>query len=105
MTTREPIILVQGEPIAQQQARALIGWLGHDEAIQLLLGRGPAPGEDLSHVEAIFTQLSTAVSGRPQFNPSASILESAKSDWNLETRALDPLLHTAFAGLAGHSRA
>src|SRR6266699_3428737 len=99
MATREPIALVHGEPVAQQRARALIGWLGHEEAVQLLLGRAPAPGEDLSRIDAIFNQLSTSVSDRSQFEPSSSILESTISGWDLETRAQDPLLHTAFAGL------
>jgi len=99
MTTREPITLVQGEPVAQQQARALIGWLTHDEAIQLLLGRNPAPGEDLSRVEQVFSKLSAAVSKRSQHQPSTSILDSATPAWDLETRMQDPLLRTAFAGL------
>jgi hypothetical protein len=104
MTTHEPIVQIHGEPVAQQKARALIGWLGHEEAIRLLLGRSPAPGEDVSQVEGTYEQLSSAVAGRGAFSASESPVESAKY-WHLESLAESPLLRTTFASLDWSLRA
>ncbi len=100
MTTKEPTVLVQGEPIAQRQMRALIGWVPHDEAIRLLLGRSPAPGEDLTHVEGLFESKKAAVGERPQFTPGPSTLDSDQPHIDLDGLAQNPLLQTAFAPLS-----
>jgi hypothetical protein len=76
MSIKEPTVMVHGEPIAQQRARALIGWLPRPEAIHLLLGRNPAPGEDLTRVEAEFESRSKAVAQRPKFVPTEAIVSS-----------------------------
>src|SRR6266487_1564954 len=104
MSTREPTVLVQGEPIAQRQMRALIGWVSHDEAIRLLLGRNPAPGEDLTHVEGVFEEKRDTVGERPKFTPSPSTLDSHSLHFDLDALAQNPLLKTAFAGFTWRLR-
>ncbi len=97
MSTREPTVLVHGEPIAQRQTRALIGWVPHNEAIHLLLGRNPAPGEDLTRVEGIFKAKKTAVDERKKHTPETSILDTHGLHLDIEGLAQNPLLKTAFA--------
>ncbi len=97
MSTREPTVLVHGEPIAQRQARALIGWVSREEAIQLLLGRNPAPGEDLTRIEGQFDAMRAAVGKRSKLTPKRSVVDSPKLHLDLESLAQNPLLNSVFA--------
>lgn len=85
--------------VTHRKVRSLLGWLNHDEAIRLLLGHDPAPGEDLVHVEKLYAQQRKAVASRMQPSISTSIVESVTTDWNLEVRAQDATLRSALAGL------
>src|SRR5437899_12447009 len=57
MSIREPTVLVQGEPVAQQGSRAPLGWLHRAEAVRLLPGRAPAQGENRSSIELTYADL------------------------------------------------
>jgi hypothetical protein len=48
----------------EQQVRWLLGWLNEDEAIEALLGRAPAPGEDLTDARRNWQATKTALTRR-----------------------------------------
>ncbi|SRR6266568_9266287 len=82
---KESTVLVQGEPMAQQRARALIGWLSRDEAVRLLLGgRNPAPGEDLTRIEARYEAKKAALAKRSEFSSKRSVVDSPQLDLDVE---------------------
>ncbi len=60
-----PLSLVQGEPIAQRSARVLLGWLPPNDAVNQLLGRSPAPQDDLTAVNQVIARTRAAVLARP----------------------------------------
>jgi hypothetical protein len=97
MVTREPTVLVQGEPFAQREARALIGWLPRQEAIRLMLGRSPALGEDLTRIEEDIVARRDALANRPLFAAQSVLVEDNEVKIDLEQLSRNPLLSTNFA--------
>jgi len=59
--------LVEGEGVVRRRARALIGWLSEQEAIQMLLGRTPIPSDDTSELKQVALACRNAVLSRPVF--------------------------------------
>ncbi len=87
-----------GEPIAEEGHRALIGWLSDDEAIALLLGRTPTPADDLVPFRERFAAKRRAVSGRSVFEPRDPILE-AEDQASLDRIAARPEVQATFANM------
>jgi len=69
----------------EQQVRWLLGWLSEDEAIAALLGRAPAPGEDLGHLQRKWQAARTALMRQPPYRQPSSVL--SKIPGKLKKRA------------------
>ena len=60
-TENAPLALIQGEPIDLSSTRVLLGWLSEQEAIRPLLGRNPAPQDDLTAIREQATRARAGV--------------------------------------------
>ncbi len=89
--------LTAREPVAHRPARALLGWLTEQEAVQALLGRNPVPTDDLSAMREIHSSCKQAVESRHRYEPVSPVVQSG--DWRLEEIARRPDLQSAFAGM------
>jgi hypothetical protein len=71
MTETEPprAELIPGESVVRRPARAIIGWLNQQEAVPMLLGRGPAANEDTKKLITQAEEYAAAVANRPGYNP------------------------------------
>jgi hypothetical protein len=87
--------LVQGELIAQRAARILLGWLSEQEATQQLLGRNPAPQDDLTAINQAITAAHAALQQRPTTTISDPVIARDRS--LLDEFAARPEVRAAFA--------
>ena len=60
-----PLSFVQGKPVAQRSARVLLGWLPPKDAVSQLLGRNPAPQDDLTAANQMIARARSAMATRP----------------------------------------
>src|SRR6266516_690707 len=74
-----PLTLIQGEPITQRPARVLLGWLPQQDAIRQLLGRSPAPQEDLTALSQMISSAHSAVLRRPTITVGDSVIGGDRS--------------------------
>ncbi len=73
MTSSDPV-MVSGEPIAHQAARALTAWLPDEEAVITLLGRSPLPDDDLSPVLGRIAAARAALASRPALEVATPVV-------------------------------
>jgi len=62
----EAMTFVPGEEVLRRKARSLIGWLADQEAISVLLGRTPKPGDDVGPLLARVNACRKAVAEMPR---------------------------------------
>jgi hypothetical protein len=93
-----PLCVVQGEPIAQRSARVLLGWLPPKDAVGQLLGRNPAPQDDLTSVNQLIASTRSAVARRAATAISDPVVGGDKS--LLGGVATRPEVHAVFADVA-----
>jgi len=63
---KTPLALIQGEPIDLRSTRVLLGWLPEQEAVRHLLGRNPAPPDDLTAIREQIARARASVQSRPK---------------------------------------
>jgi hypothetical protein len=78
-TENAPLAVIQGEPIDQRPTRILLGWLSDQEAVRLLLGRNPAPQDDLTAIREQVTRARAAVQARPNAETGDPIIRGDRS--------------------------
>ncbi len=61
--------LIPGESVVRRPARAILGWVNQQEAVSMLLGRGPVPNEDTRKLIARAEEYSAAVASRRRYDP------------------------------------
>lgn len=89
------VALVQGEPISYRSTRVLLGWLPDSEAIRLLLGRNPVPGDELADVLKRTAAARNVVQQRPPVRIEEAVLTGDRTlPYEIQGR---PELQSAFA--------
>lgn len=88
---------IAGEPLLHRPARALVGWLGDQEAVQALLGRGPVPSDELSPLQQTVTSCRSAVERRAPYRVEDPLVPGDKE--YLESIAARTEVKASFAGL------
>jgi hypothetical protein len=71
--------VIDGEPIDLRSTRVLLGWLPEHEAVRHLLGRNPAPDDDLTAITEQIAHARSAVQGRPKAETCHPIVEGDRS--------------------------
>ena len=66
-----------GESVLYREARALLGWMNESEVVQVLLGRNPAPTDDLASLRGIHQQCHAEVDARPRYEPEDPIIDES----------------------------
>jgi len=61
--------LIPGESVVRRPARALVGWLSKQEVANFILGRNPAPTEDVSAEISLAARYAASVAARPAYEP------------------------------------
>jgi hypothetical protein len=93
-------LLVAGEQVVNRPARALIGWLPPSEAITVLLGRNPNPGDDVEAQRKAAEPYREAVERREPYVSINPILEDGRFAPLLKAVGERPEVQAAFHGLA-----
>jgi hypothetical protein len=93
-TENAPLALIQGEPIDLSSTRVLLGWLSEQEAIRLLLGRNPAPQDDLTAIREQAMRARAAVLSRPHAETGDPIIQGDRA--LLDQIAARPELRASF---------
>src|SRR5260370_10507697 len=78
-TENAPLAVIQGEPIELRSTRVLLGWLPEQEAVRLLLGRNPAPQDDLTAIREQVACARTAMQARPKAETGDPIIDGDRS--------------------------
>lgn len=92
-----PAQVLPTEPVSQARGRALIGWLSEHEAITMLLGRMPAPADDVSVLEPTARSARNAVARRAPHAVSDPVVDQHHE--RLESVAARPEVAASFAGV------
>jgi hypothetical protein len=61
--------LIPGESVVRRPARALVGWLSEQESANFILGRNPAPTEDVSAEISLANRYAAVVAARKAYEP------------------------------------
>lgn len=86
---------VRGEPLLQQAARALIGWLDDEEGVRFLLGRVPKPTDDIAPLQELIAKRRAAVAARETYAPVNPLIDPA-SQSGLDVVAARPEVQATF---------
>ncbi len=92
-------LLVAGEQVMNRPARALVGWLAANEAVSMLLGRNPNPGDSVDVQIKASEPYRDAVERREPYVPTDPIVDDHQFSDQLADVAARPEVQTSFHGL------
>jgi hypothetical protein len=92
--------LIQGEDVVHRSARALVGWVSPQEAIQMLLGRAPAPNEDTSKLQEEAASCRAAVERKDPYEPTDPTVSDHPFAEFLSEIEARPAVQAAFQGMS-----
>jgi len=92
--------IIPGESVVRRPARALVGWLSKQEGANFILGRNPAPTEDVSAEISLAARYAESVAARPAYEPQDPRVKDERFDDLLEEVANRPEVIANFHNLA-----
>jgi hypothetical protein len=93
-------LVVAGEQVVNRPARALIGWLPPNEAITMLLGRNPNPGDDVETYSKAAERYREAAGRREPYVSTDPIVDDDRFGYLLKGVADRPEVQATFHGVA-----